>query len=211
VKLCMFSPREQELERGWPGRIDGDVVIQLAAQTFQAFFTGGGDAREHASYPLEDVVFRAPVLHPPSIRIFGSEGDFTFANPAAVRGPGDDIPLPDGVEAVEGQLRLAAILGDAAAIGGFTLMNEWRAPQLRGTKAHDFAISLGPVVVTPDELGTAGDWEPLIEHVGRNTRLYSGDIVAAGGELLGPFHAGDLVEVGFEPIGTLRNTVTAGV
>ena len=43
MKLCMFSPRDQDLERGWPGRIDGDKVIQLAAQTLQAFFTGGGD------------------------------------------------------------------------------------------------------------------------------------------------------------------------
>jgi 2-keto-4-pentenoate hydratase/2-oxohepta-3-ene-1,7-dioic acid hydratase in catechol pathway len=206
VKLCMFSPADQQLERGWPGRIDGDVVVQLAAQTLQAFFTGGGDAREHATYPLEDVVFRAPVLHPPSIRIFGAEGDFTFANPAAVRSPEEPIVLPAGVEAIEAQLRLAAMIANGA-IAGFTLMNEWHAPQLRGAKAHDFAISLGPVLVTPDELETAGDWVPLVEHVSRNTRLYAGDILAAGGELLGPFHAGDVVEVGFEPIGTLRNVV----
>lgn len=208
MKLCMFSPRDQELRRGWPGRIDGDVVVQLAAQTLQSFFTGGGDAREHATYRLEDVALRAPVLHPPSIRIFGSDGDFTFANPAAVRSPDETIVLPEGVEAVEGQLRLAAVIGDGA-IAGFTLMNEWHAPQLRGAKARDFAISLGPVVVTPDELETAGDWDPLVEHVARNTHIYPGDILAAGGELLGPFHAGDLVEVGFEPIGTLRNLVSA--
>jgi 2-keto-4-pentenoate hydratase/2-oxohepta-3-ene-1,7-dioic acid hydratase in catechol pathway len=202
----MFSPREQHLERGWPGRIDGDVVVQLAAQTLHAFFTGGGDAREHATYQLEDVVLRPPVLHPPAIRIFDSQGDFVFANPAAVCGPEDEIALPSGVDAIEGQLRLAAVVG-AGAIGGFTLLNEFHAPQLPGAKGRDFAIALGPIVVTPDELETAGDWEPLIEHVGRNTRLYAGDIVAAGGELLGPFHAGDVVEVGFEPIGTLRNAV----
>ena len=44
-----------ELERGWPGRIDGDQIVQLAAQTLQAFFTGGGGAREHATYELADV------------------------------------------------------------------------------------------------------------------------------------------------------------
>ena len=48
----MFTPKELALERGWPGRIDGDRVIQLAAQTLQSFFTGGGSAREHAEYPL---------------------------------------------------------------------------------------------------------------------------------------------------------------
>jgi 2-keto-4-pentenoate hydratase/2-oxohepta-3-ene-1,7-dioic acid hydratase in catechol pathway len=94
-------------------------------------------------------------------------------------------------------------------IGGFTLLTEWHAPQLRGAKARDFAISLGPVVVTPDELETADDWDPLVELVGRNTRLYPGDILAAGGELLGPFVAGDTVDVGFEPIGTLRSSVVA--
>ena len=51
--LCMFTP--VELERGWPGRIEGDRVIQLAAQTLESFFTGGGQAREHAEYPLDEV------------------------------------------------------------------------------------------------------------------------------------------------------------
>src|SRR5215472_21682 len=85
MKLCMFSPRDPFLERGWPGRIDSQTVVQLAAQTLQAFFTGGGRAREHAEFPLADVVFRAPVLHPPSVRIFDDAGDFAFANPAAIR------------------------------------------------------------------------------------------------------------------------------
>jgi 2-keto-4-pentenoate hydratase/2-oxohepta-3-ene-1,7-dioic acid hydratase in catechol pathway len=205
----MFAPADQDLERGWPGRIDGDEVVQLAAQTLQSYFTGGGKAREHARYPLDGVVLRAPVLHPPAIRIFDSEGDFVFANPAAVHGPHDPVVLPEGVEAIEAQLRLAAVIAAGHEIGGFTLLNEWHAPQLRGAKARDFAISLGPVVVTPDELETAGDWEPLVELVARNTRLYPGDILAAGGELLGPFHAGDVAEVGFEPIGTQRSSVVA--
>src|SRR3954447_14441863 len=118
MKLCMFSPHGHDLGRGWPGRIDGDVVVQLAAQTLQSFFTGGGTAREHATYPLAEVDLRAPVLHPPSIRIFGADGDFTFANPAAVRGPGDEIVLPAGVDAVEAQLRLAAGVGGGGENGG---------------------------------------------------------------------------------------------
>jgi hypothetical protein len=205
MRLCMFSPAEQALERGWPGRIDGDVVVQLAAQTLQAFFTGGGTAREHATFPLADVVLRPPVLHPPSIRIFGSDGDFVFANPAAVCGPDDEITLPAGADAIELELHLATVIGAEGAPGGFTFLGEWLAPQLPGTKSRDFALSLGPTVVTPDELATAGDWAPLIDHVARNTRLYPGDVVAAGGERLGPFYPGDIAAAGFDPIGLLRN------
>ena len=54
MKLCMFSPLEHDV-RGWPGRIEGDRVIQLAAQTLEAYFTGGGNAREHAEYALDEV------------------------------------------------------------------------------------------------------------------------------------------------------------
>ena len=75
VKLCMFTPRELALERGWPGRIEGDRVIQLAAQTLQSFFTGGGSAREHAEYALADVDLRPPVLRPPTRpRLHGLRG-----------------------------------------------------------------------------------------------------------------------------------------
>ena len=70
MRLCMFTPAGQELERGWPGRIEGDNVVQLAAQTLQSFFTGGSAAREHAEYPLDDVLLRAPVLEPPAVRVF---------------------------------------------------------------------------------------------------------------------------------------------
>ena len=112
----MFRPLDRPLERGWPGRIEGDRVIHLAAQTLQSFFTGGGQAREHAEYALADVVLRPPVLHPPSIRDFyafeqhvrtarASRGldvppewyeipVFYFSNPAAIYGHGDEIPYP---------------------------------------------------------------------------------------------------------------------
>src|ERR671931_599520 len=62
MRLCMFTPRDLGLARGWPGVIEGDVVYQLAAQTLQAFFTGGGNTRRHAEYALADVELRAPRL-----------------------------------------------------------------------------------------------------------------------------------------------------
>ena len=170
----MFSPADQDLERGWPGRIDGERVIQLAAQTLQAFFTGGGQAREHAEYPLADVVFRAPVLHPPSIRIFDDAGDFAFANPAAITAA-DEHPGVAGAEPVE---RVAAIIGADGTIGGFTPLVEWVAPQLQGAKQRDFALALGPVVTTPDEGAPPGaDWERLVAHAAENTTLFPGDLI----------------------------------
>ena len=175
MKLCMFSPKEPFLERGWPGRIDGETVVQLAAQTLQAFFTGGGLAREHAEYPLADVVFRSPVLHPPSVRIFGEDGDFAFANPAAIRAAGED---PDVAGAVQVE-RVAAIVGADGAIGGFTPLVEWVAPGLSGAKQRDFALVLGPVVTTPDESVPPGvDWDALVAHAAENTTLYPGDLIA---------------------------------
>jgi fumarylacetoacetate (FAA) hydrolase len=240
MKLCMFTPVEHEV-RGWPGRIEGDRVIQLAAQTLESFFTGGGQAREHAEYPLDEVQMLAPIKRPPSVRDFYTfeqhvknaravtgRGEvppewyelpaFYFSNPAAIYGPDDEIPYPDGTEKLDYELECAVVIGADGAIGGFTVMNDWSARDVQRqemaiglgpAKGKDFATSLGPVVVTPDELETAGDWDPLVELVARNTRLYPGDILAAGGEPLGPFAAGDVVEVGFEPIGMLRSSVVA--
>jgi hypothetical protein len=205
MKLCMFTPLELDLERGWPGKIDGDRVIQVAAQTLQAFFTGGGTAREHAVYPLADVRFLVPVLRPPAIRIFDG-GDFRFANPTSVYGPDEEVPAP--VDRVEALLRPAAIIGALEQIGGFTAMNDWHAPELRGAKAWDFATSLGPVVVTPDELTPPGvDWDALVSLAGENTELLPGDVIAADPVERVAAARGDTVGLELEGIGVLSSPV----
>src|SRR5213593_1107915 len=94
----MFTPRELALVRGWPGKLEHESVIQLAAQTLESFFTGGGTAREHAVYPLAGVQLRAPVLRPPSIRFFDDERTFSFGNTASIYGPEDVVPLPASAE-----------------------------------------------------------------------------------------------------------------
>lgn len=207
----MFSPAATNLTRGWPGRIEDGRVIQLAAQTLQAFFTGGGEAREHAEYALDDVVLRAPVLHPPSIRIFGRDGDFVFANPGAIHGPDDVVHLPEGATGIVPVLRLAAIVGAAGRIGGYTLMNDWEAPELAGAKSTDFATSLGPVVITSDEYESElVDFQALADHAARNTRLLPGElIVAPGGSRKELVEPGSQVEVSLPPFGALRNAVAA--
>jgi hypothetical protein len=203
MKLCMFTPRELDLERGWPGKIDGDRVIQVAAQTLQAFFTGGGTAREHAVYPLAEVRMLVPVLRPPSIRIFDGD-DFHFASPTPLYGPDDDVPVP--VQQVEAVLRPAAFIGALEQIGGFTAMNDWHAPELEGAKAFDFATSLGPIVVTPDEHTPPGiDWGALVDHARRNTELLPGDVIAASLVKRVEVVTGETVELELEGIGVLRN------
>jgi 2-keto-4-pentenoate hydratase/2-oxohepta-3-ene-1,7-dioic acid hydratase in catechol pathway len=229
----MFSPAGRHLQRGWPGRIEGDRVIQLAAQTLQSFFSGGGSAREHAEYPLAEVELRPPVLHPPSVRDFyafeqhvktaranrGLEVPpewyeipvFYFSNPAAIFGPDDEIPYPPETKELDYELEVAAIIGAEGAIGGFTVMNDWSARDLQRkemkvglgpAKGKDFATSLGPIVVTPDEFdGGEGEmvarvngversrgnlrdlnwpWERLLEQAARNTHLVAGDVIGSG-------------------------------
>ena len=229
----MFSPKGKHLQRGWPGRIEGDSVIQLAAQTLQSYFTGGGKAREHAEYPLAEVDLRPPVLHPPSVRDFyafeqhvktaragrGLEVPdewyripvFYFSNPNAIYGPDDEIPYPDGTKELDYELEVAAVIGADEQIGGFTIMNDWSARDLQRqemkvglgpAKGKDFATSLGPVVVTPDEFdgssatmvarvngeersrGELGDlyhpWEALVARAATNARLLPGDILGSG-------------------------------
>lgn len=170
----MFSPRELELERGWPGRIDGTRVVQLAAQTLQSFFTGGSSAREHAEFVLADVLLRAPVLEPPSVRLFVDEETFAFGNPSAIRSPGAFIARPDA--RLDVSTRLTAVIGADGAIGGWTGLAEWRAPELPEPKDRDFALLLGPVVDT--ELTGDFDWEAARALAELNTRLRPGDLLA---------------------------------
>ena len=231
----MFSPKEAALERGWPGRIDGDRVIQLAAQTLQAFFTGGGGAREHAEYPLADVELRAPVLFPPGLRVFSAFETggprFEFGNTASVGGPEQKIRMPKSSSDLAYGLALAAVIGADGEIGGFTVANDWTARDLPDAKCRDFATSIGPVLVTPDEFpgntgaivarvngeersradlaGLAYGWPELLAHAALNTRLRPGDLLLAEAPRdEGPgLHAGNIVEVEIEGIGVLRNRV----
>lgn len=229
----MFCPNDRPMERGWVGRIDGDRVIHLAAQTLQSLFTGGGTAREHAEYRLADVTLLAPVLHPPAVRDFyafeahvaaanrlrGREVPaewyeipvFYFSNPAAIYGPEQEIPYPEGSELLDYELEVAVVIGAEGRIGGFTVLNDWSARDLQRqelavglgpAKGKDFATSIGPVVVTPDDFhGTEAElvarvngeersrgnlrdlhwtWEQMLARAARNTVLRPGDVIGSG-------------------------------
>src|SRR5437762_13147152 len=221
MRLCLFTPLDRDV-RGWVGAVKGDRVVHLAAQTLASFFTGGGSAREHDEYALEDVRLLAPVPRPPSVRdayafeehirnaarVTGRPGVpdewyelpvFYFSNPAAIYGPDDEILFPAGSQELDYELEVAAVIGAGGAVGGFTIMNDWSARDLQRkemkvglgpAKGKDFATSIGPVVVTPDELdGSSGEmiarvngeersrgsladmhwsWEHIVEAAARN-------------------------------------------
>ena len=121
------------------------------------------------------------------------------------------MPYPEGTVELDYELEVAAIIGADGAIGGFTVMNDWSARDLQRkemkvglgpAKGKDFATSLGPVVVTPDEFdgsrgtmvarvngeersrGELGDmhfpWARIVEHAARNTELFPGDVLGSG-------------------------------
>ena len=199
----MFSPDDADLERGWPGRIEGDTVVQLAAQTLQSFFTGGSSAREHAEYPLAGVFLRAPVLEPPTVRLFEDATRFSFANPTAIRSPGAFISRPDG--RLDVTTRLAAVIGLNGAIGGWTGLAEWRAPALEPPKDRDFALVLGPVVES--DLPDGFDWEGARALAELNTRLRPGDLLAGPVLALQEDIPSGPVELPFAVLGALRALV----
>jgi 2-keto-4-pentenoate hydratase/2-oxohepta-3-ene-1,7-dioic acid hydratase in catechol pathway len=204
----MFSPKGSDLERGWPGRVDGDSVVQLAAQTLQVFFAVGGALREHAVYPLAEVELRAPVLHPPGIRLFGDGLDFVFGNTTAVFGPDQEISYPEGSIQLRSRPAVAAVIGADGAIGGFTAANAWTAPDLPGAKSYDFALSLGPVLVTPDEYDADSNWAALVERASLNTVLPPGDLLVRPLGPEEPAARGESVEVSVDGIGVLRTRIS---
>jgi len=140
---------------------------------------------------------------------------FYFSNPASVHGPGEPVRRPRATRMLDFELEIAAVVDDQGGIAGFTLMNDWSARDVQReemtvglgpAKGKDFAISLGPWLVTPDELpyedgrlhleATATvngaeltrtsaseqhfSWPELLAHAARDTRLRAGDVLGSG-------------------------------
>jgi fumarylacetoacetate (FAA) hydrolase len=209
---------------------------------------------------------------------------FYFSNPAAINGPDDPIPYPRETEWLDYELEIACVIGKlgkdipveeaAQYIAGYTIMNDWSARDLQRkemvlnmgpAKGKDFATSLGPWLVTPDELADKRSGEgkterydltmlarvngqelsrgnfrdiyysfpQLIAYASMNSWLKPGDVIGSGtvgtGCLLelipaeqeaqaanaGPIsrdrlrwlQRGDVVEMGIEGLGLLKNTI----
>lgn len=97
---------------------------------------------------------------------------FYFSNPGEILGPEDELAVPQGSQELDYELELAVVIGaDGRNIPeseawkhvlGLTVMNDWSARDLQRAemrlnlgpaKGKDFGTSLGPCVVTLDEIG----------------------------------------------------------
>ena len=152
---------------------------------------------------------------------------FYFSNPYAIVGPDDDVAIAPGSAEMDFELEVAAIVGRGGVdippdqaethIAGFCIMNDWSARDIQRremklsmgpVKGKDFATSLGPALVTPDELesarrGRAYDltmtasvngveysrasladiyWSfgEMLAYASRGTRIETGDVIGSG-------------------------------
>jgi 2-keto-4-pentenoate hydratase/2-oxohepta-3-ene-1,7-dioic acid hydratase in catechol pathway/glyoxylase-like metal-dependent hydrolase (beta-lactamase superfamily II) len=155
---------------------------------------------------------------------------FYFACPATVLGPYDDAPTAPGSAWQDFELEIAAVIGASdgdlrdlsvteaeQSIIGYMIFNDWSArdlQQLEGqlaigqAKGKDSGVTLGPYLVTPDELepyrrdgkldlqvtalvndtvigsGSTGqmDWSfgEVISYVSRGVTLTPGDVIGSG-------------------------------
>jgi 2-keto-4-pentenoate hydratase/2-oxohepta-3-ene-1,7-dioic acid hydratase in catechol pathway len=152
---------------------------------------------------------------------------FYFSNPYAVNGDGDQVAVPPGSAELDFELEVAAVIGRGgsdltpqqgeASIAGFCVMNDWSARDVQRremklsmgpVKGKDFATTLGPMLVTPDEIedtrsGRAYDltmtatvngreysraslaeifWSfgEMISYASRGTHVQTGDVIGSG-------------------------------
>jgi fumarylacetoacetate (FAA) hydrolase len=152
---------------------------------------------------------------------------FYFSNVSEIRGPGDPVWAPRGSSELDYELEVAALIDtpirdlEAArgeeAIGGYMVLNDWSARDLQReettvrlgpAKGKDFASSIGPWLVTPDELAdvrgetgydlamtatvsgdelSRGTWSSahfgfgqMVERASADVRLRPGDLLGSG-------------------------------
>jgi 2-keto-4-pentenoate hydratase/2-oxohepta-3-ene-1,7-dioic acid hydratase in catechol pathway len=152
---------------------------------------------------------------------------FYFSNPHSLVGAHDDVPIPPGCVVFDYELEVAAVIGrdgrdltpaDARDhIVAYTIFNDWSARDLQfeemqvglgPAKGKDSAITLGPWLVTADELepyrrgdrldlelevrlngdrvggdtlaSMAWSFEDLVAYASRGTWVRTGDVLGSG-------------------------------
>jgi len=188
----------------------------LAPPTFRDFYAFEqhvGTMWKRRDMEIPEAWFRLPI--------------FYFSNTSEIRGPGEAVWAPRGSRELDYELEVAAVIDtpagdlDAArgeeAIGGYLILNDWSARDLQReettvrlgpAKGKDFASSIGPWLVTPDELADArsgkaydlamtasvngselsrGRWSSahfsfgeMVERASADVRLRPGDLIGSG-------------------------------
>lgn len=194
-------------------RLMAPIPVPPSIRDFMAFEEHVRNAGRHFGHDPAEVWYRQPI--------------FYFTNPAAVRAARDEIEISPGSDAFDYELEVAAVVGkpgrdlspaDAGShIAGFVLLCDWSARDLQRAemeghlgpaKGKDGATSLGPFLVTPDELagrrkgngfdlemsatvngkaGSKGNWsaihwsfEELLAYASRGTEVRPGDVLGSG-------------------------------
>ncbi len=156
---------------------------------------------------------------------------FYFTNPHTILGPGEPV-APPVTERLDFELEVAVVVGGAPGVGdanltaaaaasrifGYTIMNDWSARDIQSremkvrlgpAKGKDFGTSLGPWIVTADELAPYVDadgflairaevringelvgedlvsnmgwpFAELVAYASRNSRVVPGDVLGSG-------------------------------
>ena len=177
-------------------------------------------------------------------------------NSNTLLGPGAEVRFPPGETQRDYELELGVILGRggqdlspeeaAGCIAGYTIVNDWSARALQRqvmavglgpSPGKDFATSVGPYLVTPDEVGDpraltmvaringeewsrgrSGDaqytFAEMIAFASRCTPLQPGDLIASGTVGTGCgleqdrfLNPGDTVELEIDRLGILTGKV----
>jgi len=152
---------------------------------------------------------------------------FYFSNPHSLIGAADDVAIPPGCQLFDFELEVAAVIGRDGRdltpqqarehILGYAIFNDWSARDLQfaemqvglgPAKGKDSAITLGPWIVTADELepfrrgdrldlslevlvngeriggdtlaSMAWSFEELVAYASRGTWVRAGDVLGSG-------------------------------
>src|SRR6266508_3556935 len=136
-------------------------------------FEPGGEDDDDAVLDAAHLAFGPPILRPPTLRDFyaferhvatmwqrrGGEVPqawyrlpiFYFGNVSEIRGPDEPVWAPRGSEELDFELEVGAVVDTGAR----DLERDETTVRLGPAKGKDFATTIGPWLVTPDELADA--------------------------------------------------------
>jgi 2-keto-4-pentenoate hydratase/2-oxohepta-3-ene-1,7-dioic acid hydratase in catechol pathway len=136
---------------------------------------------------------------------------FYYTNPNMIFGPDENVPRPSYTQALDYELEIACIIGKRGInilpaqaeeyIFGYTIFNDWSARDVQRkemkvglgpAKGKDFASSLGPWIVTPDELQHKSTGRPTIYDLVMTARV-NGEDRSAGNMSELHYSFGDMI------------------